>query len=214
MVLLIKDNTTNYTSSLITRHFALMYFGAGNGLKSAVVSGNIFRGGGGRFQLKFDSSSSLDCIGNQFFITSAPFMELHPTGYTPRVVRINDNLMRGAGVLLAPLNAGVLLAGAGNYMLISESTCMASNPGVPETITLYQDTGAQSWVSHYECIRCVRNYFKSALSVINVTGTAQSGLSTSNKFWFGENATLNSMCTCNYPPSNKANTDIIQTSNI
>lgn len=88
---------------------------------------------------------------------------------------------------------------------------MANNPSAPENITLYQDTGAQSWVAHYETIRCVRNDFKSALLAINTTGTAQSGLSTTNKFWFGDNATINTTVVCTYPAGNKANTDIIQT---
>ncbi len=209
--LFIKGNTVNYTSALSSKNLALMYSSAGNGLITADISDNKFFGGVGRCQLKFSSSASLDCINNKFFTTSAPFLELHPAGYTPRVVRIKDNLMRGAGVLLAPLASGVSLSGAGNYMVISGNTLMANNPSAPENITLYQDTGAQSWVAHYETIRCVRNDFKSALLAINATGTAQSGLSTTNKFWFGDNATINTTVVCTYPAGNKANTDITQT---
>lgn len=209
--LIIKGNNVSYSSSLSTKNFALMYSGAGNGLNYADISDNKFSGGVGRCQLKFGSGASLDLNNNKFFGTTAPFMELHPTGYTPRIVRIKDNLMRGAGILLAPLGAGTLLAGAGNYMLISENTCMATNPAAPETITLYQDTGAQSWLAHYETIRCVRNDFKSCLLAINATGAAQSGLSTTNKFWFGDNATINTSVTCTYPTLNKANTDVTQT---
>lgn len=208
--LAIKGNTVSYSSTLPSKNFALMYSGAGNGLNFADISGNKFSGGVGRCQLKFGSSASLDCINNTFLTTSSPFLELHTTGYTPRIVRIKDNLMRGSGVLLASLAAGVNLASTGNYMLLSGNTCMASNPTVPENITLYQDTGAQSWVSHYETIRCVRNDFKSALLAINATGTAQSGLSTTNKFWFGDNATINTTVTCTYPTANKANTDVTQ----
>ncbi|MCX3183468.1 hypothetical protein ORT89_03060 [Escherichia coli] len=212
--LAIKDNTVNYVSSLATKNLALMYSGAGNGLNTADISDNRFFGGVGRCQLKFSSNAALDCINNKFYGTTAPFLELHTSSYTPRIVRIKDNLMRGAGVLLAPLSAGVLLASSGNYMVIAENTCMASNPTVPETITLYQDTGAQSWVAHYETIRCVRNDFKSALLAINASGTAQSGLSTTNKFWWGENATVNSSIVCTYPASNKANTDMPQTASV
>ena len=209
--LILKGNNVSYSSSLSTKNFALMYSGAGNGLNYADISDNKFSGGVGRCQLKFSSSASLDLNNNKFFGTTAPFMELHPTGYTPRTVRIKDNLMRGAGILLAPLGAGTLLAGEGNYMLILENTCMATNPAAPETITLYQDTGAQSWLSHYETIRCVRNDFKSCLLAINATGTAQSGLSTTNKFWFGDNTTINTTVACTYPTLNKANTDVTQT---
>lgn len=212
--LTLEDNKVSYTTSLATRNFALMYSGTGPGLNNASIKRNKFIGGVGRCQLKFGSSASLDCIGNTFVGTSAPFLELHTTGYTPRIARVEDNLMRGAGVLVAPLAAGVLLASAGNFMSLINNTCMASNPTVPETITLFQDTGAQSWVAHYETIRCVRNSFKSALSAINATGTAQSGLSTTNKFWFGENATINTTVTCTYPTLNKANTDVVQTVNI
>ena len=209
--LILKGNNVSYSSSLSTKNFALMYSGAGNGLNYADISDNKFSGGVGRCQLKFGSGASLDLNNNKFFGTTAPFMELHPTGYTPRIVRIKDNLMRGAGILLAPLGAGTLLAGTGNYMLISENTCMATNPAAPETITLYQDTGAQSWLAHYETIRCVRNDFKSCLLAINATGAAQSGLSTTNKFWFGDNATINTSVACTYPTLNKANTDVTQT---
>lgn len=209
--LILKGNNVSYSSSLSTKNFALMYSGAGNGLNYADISDNKFSGGVGRCQLKFSSGASLDLNNNKFFGTTAPFMELHPTGYTPRTVRIKDNLMRGAGILLAPLGAGTLLAGPGNYMLISENTCMATNPAAPETITLYQDTGAQSWLSHYETIRCVRNDFKSCLLAINATGAAQSGLSTTNKLWFGDNATINTSVACTYPTLNKANTDVTQT---
>lgn len=206
----INDNKVYYSATLATRNLALMYSGAGNGLTSAEISRNDFFGGVGRCQLKFGSSANIDCVDNKFYTTSSAFLELHPTGYTPKVMRIERNLMRGAGVLLAPLGAGVSLSGTGNYMKLCGNTCIATNPAVSETITLYQDTGAQSWLAHYETIRCVNNDFKAATLAINATGTAQSGLSTTNKFWFGNNATINTTVTCSYPALNKANTDITQ----
>lgn len=209
--LVIDENEVRYHSAIASKPFAQMYSGAGNGLNRASINRNKFKGKVGRCQLKFSSNSQLDAIGNEFDGTSAPFIELHTSGYTPRVVRIDDNIMRGAGVLLGPLAAGVSLGSAASYMEMMKNVMASANSGTQETVTLYQDTGAQSWVSHYQTIRCVKNTFRDALLGVNASGSAQAGLSTANKFWFGENATLNTTVTCNYPAANKANTDITQT---
>lgn len=212
--LVIDENEVRYHSAIASKPFAQMYSGAGNGLNHASINRNKFKGKVGRCQLKFSSNSQLDAIENEFDGTSAPFIELHTSGYTPRVVRIDDNIMRGAGVLLAPLAAGVSLGSAASYMELMKNVMASANSGTQETVTLYQDTGAQSWVSHYQTIRCVKNTFRDALLGVNASGSAQSGLNTANKFWFGENATLNTTVTCNYPAANKANTDVIQTVNV
>lgn len=209
-----KDNEVDYTVSLSSRNFALMYSGGGGGLTRVKIINNVFTGGVGRCQLKFGSQATMQCTGNEFNTTSAPFLELHTSGYTPTRMRINGNTMVGGGTLLAPLAAGVQLSSAGNYMEIMNNLCMSASPTAPEVVTLYNDTGAQSWVAHYETIRCTKNSFKSALATINATGTAQTGLSTTNKFWFGENATVNTTVVCSYPATNKANTDIVQSTNI
>ncbi|MGO0676858.1 hypothetical protein, partial [Citrobacter werkmanii] len=212
--LTIADNEVDYTPTLATRNLALMYSGAGGGISRVKIRGNKFTGDVGRCQLKMSSNSQLDVSDNDFDGTTAPFIELHPTGYTPRMMRVSRNTMKGGGTLIGPLDAGVSLGSTGSLMEIMFNICMADNPTAPENVTLYNDTGAQSWVAHYQNIRCVKNSFKSALQCINATGSAQSGLSTSNKFWFGENATINSSVNCVYPSLNKANTDIVQTTNI
>ncbi|HAU6709613.1 TPA: hypothetical protein JEL57_001901 [Salmonella enterica subsp. enterica serovar Casablanca] len=212
--LTIADNDVDYTLTLETRNFALMYSGSGGGISRVKIRGNKFTGAVGRCQLKMSSNSQLDVSDNYFDGTTAPFIELHSSGYTPRMMRVSRNTMKGGGTLIGPLAAGVSLGSAGSFMEIMGNLCMAGDPTAPETITLYSDTGAQSWVAHYQNIRCVKNSFKSSLRCINATGSAQSGLNTSNKFWFGENATINSNVNCAYPSLNKANTDIVQTTNI
>lgn len=68
------------------------------------------------------------------------------------------------------------------------------------------------WCNHH--FFSVRNNFINALLCLKIDGTGSASVSTSNKFWFGENLTVNSTLSCNYPGANKANTDITQTLNV
>lgn len=141
------------------------------------------------------------------------FLELNATGYTPKTMIVKNNLVVG-GALIADLPAGVSLGSTSSYMELMNNTLRSTSPGTQQSCTILRDGGAQSWLAHYQTIRCVKNTFRDVTNVLKIDGTASSGVSTTNKFWFGENQTYNSTLTCNYPSANKANTDVTQTLNI
>lgn len=212
--LTIEDNDFRWASGLpASRIFGVMYSNAGNGLNKVKLNRNKFNGAPTRFNVKCSSDCAVDILNNDFGTINGYFLDVSASGYTPRVLRVNGNIMRG-GRLVSGLPAGTALAGSTNYMELMNNFISSSTPGTAGTGTLFADDNAQSWLSHYQTIRCVKNTFRDALNAVNVSGSASGGVSTSNKFWFGENATLNSTVTCNYPSVNKANTDVTQTVNV
>lgn len=212
--LAIEDNDFRWASGLpATRIFGAMYSNAGNGFNKVKLNQNRFNGSPTRFNVKFSSDATLEIIGNDFGTINSYLLDISNSGYTPRVMRVNGNTVRG-GRLVSGLPASTALVGSSNYMELMHNFIASPTPGTQATATLFADDNAQSWLSHYQTIRCVKNTFRDALNGINVSGSASASVSTSNKFWFGENATLNSTVTCNYPSGNKANTDVIQTTNV
>ncbi|EJI6851277.1 phage head-binding domain-containing protein [Salmonella enterica] len=212
--LAIEDNDFRWASGLpATRIFGAMYSNAGNGFNKVKLNRNRFNGSPTRFNIKCSSDCTLEIIDNDFGTINGYFLDISGSGYTPRIMRVNGNTVRG-GRLVSWLQAGTSLTGNSNYMELINNFIASPTPGTRSTATLFADDNAQSWLAHYQTIRCVKNTFRDALNGINVSGSASAGVSTNNKFWFGENATLNSTVTCNYPSQNKENTDIIQTVNI
>lgn len=208
--LAIEDNDFRWAAGLpATRIFGAMYSNAGNGFNKVKLNRNRFNGSPTRFNIKCSSDCTLEIIDNDFGTINGYFLDISNSGYTPRVMRVNGNTVRG-GRLVSGLHASTALVGSSNYMELMNNFISSPTPGTQATATLFADDNAQSWLSHYQTIRCVKNTFRDALNGVNVSGSASASVSTSNKFWFGENATLNSTVTCNYPSGNKANTDIPQ----
>lgn len=208
--LAIEENDFRWASGLpATRIFGAMFSNAGNGFNKVKLNRNRFNGSPTRFNIKCSSDCTLEIIDNDFGTINGYFLDISGSGYTPRVMRVNGNTVRG-GRLVSGLPAGTALVSNHNYMELMHNFIASPTPGTQATATLFADDNAQSWLSHYQTIRCVKNTFRDALNGINVSGSTSASVSTSNKFWFGENATLNSTVTCNYPSGNKANTDIPQ----
>lgn len=208
--LAIEDNDFRWAAGLpATRVFGAMYSNSGNGFNKIKLNRNRFNGSPTRFNIKCSSDCTLEIIGNDFGTINSYFLDISNSGYTPRIMRVNGNTVRG-GRLVSGLPAGTALVVNSNYMELMNNFIASPTPGTPATATLFADDNAQSWLSHYQTIRCVKNTFRDALNGVNVSGSASAEVSTGNKFWFGENATLNSTVTCNYPSGNKANTDIPQ----
>ncbi|KWW07730.1 phage head-binding domain-containing protein [Escherichia fergusonii] len=196
-----------------TRFFGSMYSNLGNGFNYVRLNRNKFEGTYTRFNIKCSSSCVVEINDNDFGVNNSYLLDISPSGYTPKIMRVNNNILNG-GNIIASLPAGTALTGPYNYLEMIGNFISSSTPGVPAASCLFRDTGGQSWLSHYQTIRCVKNTFRDAINGLEISGSVSGSVSTTNKLWFGENATLNSTFTCNYPSSNKANTDIIQTSNI
>ena len=190
-----------------------MYSNLGNGFNYVRLNCNKFEGTYTRFNIKCSSSCVVEINDNDFGVNNSYLLDISSSGYTPKIMRVNNNILNG-GNIIASLPAGTALTGPYNYLEMIGNFIGSSTPGVQAASCLFRDTGGQSWLSHYQTIRCVKNTFRDATNGLEISGSVSGSVSTTNKLWFGENATLNSTFTCNYPSSNKANTDIIQTSNI
>lgn len=208
--LTIEENEFRYSSALPSKPFGFMYSSAGNGFNRIKLCKNKIVGSPIRFSVKCSSDCVLDMSDNSIYGITDYFLELNATGYTPKTMRVNNNLVIG-GALIADLPAGVSLGSTSSYMELMNNTLRSTSPGTQQSCTILRDGGAQSWLSHYQTIRCVKNTFRDVTNILKIDGSASSGVSTTNKFWFGENQTYNSTLTCNYPSINKANTDVTQT---
>lgn len=209
----IVENEFRYSSALPSKPFGFMYSSAGNGFSKIKLCRNDIVGSPIRFAVKCSSDCILDMSDNNIYGITDYFLELNSTGYTPKTMRVNNNLVIG-GALVADLPAGVALGSSSSYMELMNNTLRSTTPGTQQSCTILRDGGAQSWLSHFQAIRCVKNTFRDVTNVLKIDGSASAGVSTTNKFWFGENNTHNSTLTCNYPAMNKANTDITQTVNV
>lgn len=209
--LFIDRNDFRWSTSLpSTPVFGAMWSNSGGGYQKVSLTNNNFTGTYNRFNIKCSSDCVLEISGDQLGTVSSFFLDLSASGYTPKMLRVNRNILRGGNVI-ASLPSGISLGSSNSIM---ELTCniITSQSFISQSVaTLLRDDGNQSWLSHYQSIRCVRNNFINALLCLKIDGAGSSSVSTSNKFWFGENLTVNSTLTCNYPVVNKANTDIIQT---
>lgn len=211
--LTIEENEFRYSSALPSKPFGFMYSSVGNGFNRIKLCKNKIVGSPIRFAVKCSSDCVLDMSDNSIYGITDYFLELNATGYTPKTMRINNNLVIG-GALIADLPAGVSIGSSSSYMELMNNTLRSTSPGTQQSCTILRDGGAQSWLSHYQTIRCVKNTFRDVTNILKIDGTASAGVSTSNKLWFGENQTYNSTLSCNYPSANKSNTDVTQTINI
>lgn len=208
--LTIEDNNFRWASGLPTnRIFGAMFSNTGSGFSNVNLIGNTFSGSPTRFNVKFATNSKLRIERNDFGTINGYFFDISGSGYSPRVMLVRDNILLG-GRLVSGIPTGTVLASNNNYMELSGNYVSSPTPGTAAASTLFADDNGQSWVSHYQTIRCVGNTFKDAINGIDVSGSASASANTTNKFWFGNNVTINTTVRCNYPSANKANTDVPQ----
>ncbi|HGY1211808.1 MULTISPECIES: hypothetical protein [Citrobacter] len=114
------------------------------------------------------------------------------------------------GFLFNQLQTGVSKATGTSYAEFTDNYVASTTPGTAGNATILMDDGATPWLSQYENIRVADNMFKDATDAIRCSGSAVSGIVSTNKLWFGDNSSTNSSATCQYPAANKANTDMPQ----
>ncbi|EOF5100854.1 hypothetical protein ACK1QP_004196 [Salmonella enterica] len=180
------------------------------GLMSLIeIEGNRFDRGPSLIRLKCSSSCTLLFTGNKLLNCSNRVVNFHPIGYSPKVLIVTRNVQYG-GFLFNQLQTGVSKATGTSYAEFSNNYVASTTAGTAGNATILIDDGVTPWLSQYENIRVVDNMFKDATDAIRCSGSAVSGIASANKLWFGDNSSTNSTATCQYPPANKANTDMPQ----
>lgn len=92
-----------------------MYSNLGNGFNYVRLNRNKFEGTYTRFNIKCSSSCVVEINDNDFGVNNSYLLDISSSGYTPKIMRVNNNILNG-GNIIASLPAGTALTGPYNYL--------------------------------------------------------------------------------------------------